>query len=212
MALIKKPLSSPPSAGAEMRVDQLAEELAHDDPARRKSAVQHFAAQHFAAQHPAAQSDATELLGRRLAIEANGTVRAAILTALIKINSASAAAVLIPYLRSEDVALRNDVITALQQMPEPIAPFIPELLRDDDHDIRIFAVNIISLLRHAQAPEWLLGVIQTDPQVNVCCTAIDALAEIGTPEMLPSIRNAAQRFDNSYIRFAADVAIRRILG
>ncbi|MES1982614.1 MAG: HEAT repeat domain-containing protein [Pseudomonadota bacterium] len=202
MAFIKKPLIAVTPENAHQGYAQLIVALAQDDSAGRKAAAQQLA------EHP----QSAELMGARLATEAQASVRAAILTSLIKMNTPSAAGSLIPHLRSEDVGLRNDVISALQQMPDPVALFLPALLRDDDHDVRIFALNIISMLRHAQAPLWLLEVIQTDPHINVCTTAIDALAEIGTPEMVPAIQAAAQRFDSSYTRFAADLAIRRILG
>ncbi len=145
-----------------------------------------------------------------LEAETDPAVRANLLTTLIKTQSVALAGGLIPHLRSEDVALRNDVITALQQMPLAIAPHMPALLRDPDMDVRIFALNILASMRDPEAPNWLLEVIARDPHMNVCATALDALAEIGTPDMIPAIQSLAVRFDNDFIRFAVDVAIRRI--
>lgn len=145
-----------------------------------------------------------------LEMENDRAVRAHILTTLIKIQSVTVAECLIHYLRSEDVALRNDVISALQQMPHAIAPHMHDLLRDSDADVRIFALNILSGLRNSDAREWILEVIARDPHMNVCATALDALAEIGTPAMIPALQDLALRFNNDYIRFAVDVAIRRI--
>ena len=145
-----------------------------------------------------------------LETETDLAVRAHIVTTLIKIQSPTIAECLIHYLRSEDVGLRNDVIVALQQMPDSVAPLMHELLRDNDVDVRIFALNILGGMRNADAREWILEVIARDPHMNVCATALDALAEIGTPAMIPALQELATRFNNDYIRFAVDVAIRRI--
>lgn len=142
--------------------------------------------------------------------EGDRAVRAHILTTLIKIQSLAIAECLLAYLRCDDVALRNEVIIALQQMPHHIAPFMHDLLRDPDADLRIFSLNILAGLRDGQARDWILEVIARDPHMNVCATALDALAEIGTPAMIPALQNLATRFNNDYIRFAVDVAIRRI--
>ncbi len=142
--------------------------------------------------------------------ERDRAVRAHILTTLIKIQSLAIAQCLLAYLRSDDVALRNEVIIALQQMPQSIAPFMHDLLRDPDPDVRIFSLNILAGTRDSQARDWILEVIARDPHMNVCATALDALAEIGTPAMIPALQELATRFNNDYIRFAVDVAIRRI--
>jgi hypothetical protein len=47
--------------------------------------------------------------------------------------------------------------------------------------VRIFAVNILESLRHPQVEEWLIEVIEGDPHLNVCGTAVDLLGETGSP-------------------------------
>ncbi len=145
-----------------------------------------------------------------LETETDPVVTASLLTALIKTQAVAVAGCLLQYLRSENVGLRNEVISALQQMPQAIAPHMHDLLRDSDVDVRIFALNILAGMRNLQARDWLLEVIAHDPHINVCATALDALAEIGTPDMIPVLEALATRFNNDYIRFAVDVAIRRI--
>ena len=164
----------------------------------------------LAARAAAAHPQHSAALCAHLEIETDPAVNASLLTALIKTQDAAVAGCLLRYLRSENVGLRNDVISALQQMPQAIEPHMPELLRDSDMDVRIFALNILGGMRNLKARDWILEVIANDSQMNVCTTALDALAEIGTPDMIPALEALAARFDNDYVRFAVDVAIRRI--
>ena len=86
------------------------------------------------------------------------------------------------------------------------------LLENDNHDIRIFAINILAAVRDARVSPLLLRVIEHDLHINVWAAAIDALSEIGTADTVPAIEASARRFDNDYGRFAANFAIQRILG
>ena len=62
-------------------------------------------------------------------------------------------------------------------MGEAVVPEIELLLHDANPDLRIYAVNIIHSMRSPRAPDIALGVIATDPHVNVCAAAVDILAE-----------------------------------
>jgi tRNA A37 threonylcarbamoyladenosine synthetase subunit TsaC/SUA5/YrdC len=67
-------------------------------------------------------------------------------------------------------------------------------------------------LRHPDVEKWLAEVIENDPHVNVCATAVDLLGEVGSQAALESLRKLKSRFANEpYIQFAADLAIKRIL-
>ena len=163
-----------------------------------------------AARAAAAYPECRPMLLAHLETETEPAVRANLLTTLIKMQSVEVAENLIAYLRSEDVSLRNNVFTALQQMPQAIAPHIPGLLRDPDMDVRIFALSIVRGMRSPEVEDWLLDVVAHESNMNVCATALDTLAEIGTPDMIPAIQSLNLRFNNEFIRFAVDVAIRRI--
>lgn len=163
-----------------------------------------------AARAAAAYPECTPMLLAHLETETDSAVRANLFTTLIKTQSVEVAENLIAYLRSEDVSLRNEVVTALQQMPQAIAPHMPGLLRDPDMDVRIFALSIVRGMRSPDVEDWLLDVIAHESNMNVCATALDTLAEMGTPDMIPAIQSLNLRFNNEFIRFAVDVAIRRI--
>lgn len=153
---------------------------------------------------------AASLLASCLKDETDATVREALLTSLMSLNSEAAAAGLVPLLRSDDAALRNEAIQALQHIPAAAVEHMEPLLVDPDPDVRIFAINVLGALAHPQTQAWLLQLIKTDTNINVCATAVDLLAEIGTPAAVPALRALAQRFEHPFIQFAVTTAIHRI--
>lgn len=149
----------------------------------------------------------------RLKIEPENSVREVILTTLTCLGDQAAVNGLVECLRSEDASLRNETIEAMKQLPDEVAPIMQGLLSDRDSDVRIFAVNILESLRHPDVERWLIEVIEHDPHVNVCATALDLLGEIATQAAgLPLVRLKARFKDEPYIQFAADIALKGILG
>ncbi len=176
-------------------------DLYAEEPSQRRQAARGLAA------HPQAAPD----LCARLGAEPAASVRSVILTSLIAMPSDTVVRSLLPYLRSKDAALRNAVIEALQRMPGALGPHIRSLLEDEDSDVRIFAVNVLAALAHAQAPRWLEVVLRCDPHVNVCAAAVDGLAEMGDRESLPALTALPARFpDEPFIAFAVQAALARI--
>ena len=156
--------------------------------------------------------ESSPLLVARLKQEQDDYVRNAILTSLTLLHDSVAIAGLIECLRSEDVALRNEVIETLKHLPDQIAPIMDELLHDADPDVRIFAVNILESLRHEHVEAWLIKVIEQDQHLNVCSVAVDLLSEVGTSASASALQQLKARFVNEpYICFAADLALQRIL-
>jgi HEAT repeat protein len=152
-----------------------------------------------------------EVLARHLEDERDAGLREAILTSLVRIGGVKAARPLIQMLSTEDALLRSAVIETLQSMGEAVVPEIERLLDDENPDLRIYAVNIIHSMRSTRAPDIALGVIATDPHVNVCAAAVDILAEVGRPEMADELRAVANRFpDQQFLAFAVRAAIKRI--
>ncbi len=183
--------------------DVMAGELWSGEPGVRRAAVRDLAALPGTA---AALCD-------RLDVEASPSVRSAIMTRLIQIGTPEVAVRLTEHLHSDDAQLRNVAIEALQEMPNAFIPFLDGLLADEDSDVRIFAVNILAMLNHEDAPGLLARIIRTDPHVNVCTAALDGLVEVGATEVISDIERLASRFpDSPFIRFAVDTAIRRIRG
>jgi len=155
--------------------------------------------------------EASKYLIEQLMKEEDISVREVIISSLLRIKDEVAIKGLIECLRSDDAHLRNSAIEALKEIPEEVSPYIEKLLQDKDPDVRIFTINILESLRHPKVIKWLIEVIEKDENVNVCATALDLLAEVGTEEAIPAIKKVKERFKNEpYIQFASDIALRRI--
>jgi len=155
--------------------------------------------------------DASTALIDRLQREDDVSVREVILTTLTALGDETAVAGLVNCLKSEDAALRNEAIEAMKQLPDEVAPIMRDLLSDANPDVRIFAVNILESLRHPGVESWLVGVIESDPQLNVCATAVDLLGEVGSAAAREPLLHLKARFaDEPYIQFATDLALKRI--
>ncbi|UFS72541.1 HEAT repeat domain-containing protein [Geomonas sp. RF6] len=204
MALVKKGAaegSQPEKRKRERECPDLAAQLCDSDPVARR----------WAAKDIVGCPDASATLVEQLWREEEHSVREVILTTLTRIGDEYAVSALVQCLRSEDAALRNEAIEAMKLLPLEVAPIMGRLLSDDDPDVRIFAVNILESLRHASVERWLIDVIERDLHVNVCATAVDLLGEVGTPASRGALESLKARFpEEPYIRFAADIALKRI--
>ena len=170
-------------------------------------------ARRWAARDLAQYQEAAGVLISQLACEQDATVREAILMSLTVIGNQTAVQGLVACLRSEDAALRNEAVEAMKHLPDAVAPIMAGLLADPEADVRIFAVNVLESLCHADVEKWLITVISADSQVNVCATAVDLLGEVGTEAAITQLEALKLRFpDEPYIEFAANLALRRIRG
>ena len=149
----------------------------------------------------------------RLKREQDPAVREVIITTLVRNDEPSAASGMAECLRSEDPALRNEVIEAIGLLVGDVSGVLRSLLADPDPDIRIFAVNILDLRRQPDVESWLIEIIEHDAHLNVCATAVDVLCEAGTEAALDPLRRLKQRFStDAFVQFAASRAIKRIRG
>jgi HEAT repeat protein len=202
---VKLPLPTPPTEderrASNRDCSHLEQQLSDPDPAKRR----------WAARDLADCPESAAALLEQLQKEQDKAVREIILTTLTRLGTNEVTAGMIHCLRSEDAALRNEAIEAMKLLPGTVAPIMSELLKDADSDVRIFAVNILESLRHPHVEIWLRDVIERDHHVNVCATAVDLLVEVGTIDSQDALENLSVRFPNEpYIRFAADLALKRI--
>jgi HEAT repeat protein len=183
--------------------DALIAQLGHAAPDLRRQAARELMVYPEAIPH----------LCARLSHESVPSVRESILLTLIRFENEEVVQGLLPLLSSEDAGLRNSAVEALQHMPDAVAPYMEVLLHDANSDVRIFAVDVLQMLRHPHSPAWLHRIIAEDPHVNVCAAAVDRLAEIGTPDMIPALEALATRFpEEPFMAFAVVTAIERITG
>lgn len=204
MVLVKQKAVRPIKAGVGEQPRDCNEILADIEDA--DAAVRRHAAREIAG-YP----DAATALVSRLKRENEIAVREVILNALIRLNDPSVASRLAGCLRSDDAALRNDVIQAMKRLDSKVEPILCSLLADPDPDVRIFAVNILDSERHPEIESLLIKIIEQDAHVNVCATALDLLCEVGTAAAVdPIIRLKSRLASEPYIQFAADLALKRI--
>ncbi len=179
----------------------LLEQLRDPDPGVRR----------WAARDLAAYPDTATTLCRVLGEERDGAVREALLDTLSAIGTTEVVEGLVPYLRSDDAALRNGVVEVLQGLPEQVAPHMERLLRDPDPDVRIFALDILKSLPHPDTPRWLRQVLETETHINVVGTALDRAAEVGGPDLVPVLEQVKRRFEGeAFIGFVVDAVMERI--
>ena len=146
----------------------------------------------------------------QLPCETDPAVRECILLALARIGGEEVSRGLIPFIRSDDAGLRNACIETLQALPDGAAGAMHVMLDDPDPHLRIFACNILAELGREDAAERLCAVLRKDGHPNVCAAAVDALEELGGPEVAGALRDVRARFpEEPYLAFAVDAALAR---
>ena len=162
--LVKRSASAEPAAAFDPKA--ALRDLDAPDPALRRHAAQALR------QCP----DALDDLCRRLAVEAEGDVRGALLSNLIGQKSPGVADRLASIFDRGDAALRNEVMEALWEMPEESIGKMQTMLASPDRKQRLLAVNVLSELPDPRAVELLEQVLVREDDVNICLAAVDGLA------------------------------------
>ncbi len=164
-----------------------------------------------AARRLAEFADAVPELARQLGEEPDERVREAILTSLAQINNGESFDAILGYLRVDDAALRTAALDALKLMPDVAGVRLDALLRDPDSDVRVLACDLARVAAPALAQKSLAKVLAIEPEINVCAAAIELLAEIGTPEILPELQRCADRFGAPFLHFSVRMAKDQII-
>ena len=160
----------------------------------------------------AERADGLTLLADALPRESDPRVREAIFTGLARLATPESAAVVVPYLRSDDANLRTGAVDALRAMPQACRPHLPALLADSDADVRLLSCELARELPDEEANRLLCDLLERETEKNVCAAAIEVLAEIGRPEALPSLTRCGTRFSGDpFITFSVKVATERII-
>lgn len=150
-------------------------------------------------------------LATALSQETDPRVREAILTSFVRIGTPASAELLLPYLESDDAGIRTAALDALRAMPAAALPHMTTLLRHPDTDVRVLACEILREAPAGDATALLCALLDSEKVGNVCGAAVDVLAEIGTPEALPTLMRCASRFRGEpFLDFAIAVAVDRV--
>jgi len=115
-------------------------------------------------------------------------------------------------LKVKNAFIRNLGITTLQSYGDAIKYYIVKFLIGEDRDLRIFAINVLGDVNFAESREMLVELLEKEQDINVAMTAVDYMAEIGEPGDIPLLESIKGRFNDPYVVFAVDNAIRAIRG
>lgn len=203
MALIRRDAPRPQGEPTSCLVDleKLRAELLGGDAERRWQAARTLGD----------EPGAVTALGDALAVERDPRICEAIFTSLIRLRGPEAAAVLLPFLRSEDAALRNGAIEALQSMPVAVMPKMPALLADSDPDVRLLAAELARMMPADTATMLLCQNLDVETHPNVCGAVVEVLAEVGTKAAAPALRRARDRFaSDPFLPMAIGMVLSRL--
>jgi HEAT repeat protein len=150
-------------------------------------------------------------LGEALATEKNLRVREAVLTSLARIATPESVQTVLPLLRSDDAVVRREGSDALLAMKDAAWPQLEALLQDDDANVRILACGLVRDMPNEKAVLLYCGLIDSEPEANVCAAAVEALAEIAGPEALPALTRCAERFRQTpFLTFSIQLVVDRL--
>lgn len=194
--------SAQPEIAAPRDRSRLLAELESADAAVRRQAAQALAG----------DPEAVDGLCGRLGREDDVAVWDAILTSLVRTGGSGALKGLLGFLRAEPAQLRNEVLEALKTFPEAeMLPNIESLMAAPDPHLRIAVIHLIQALGYPAGVEMLTAVLDREEHVNVAATAVELLAEMGTPDAVPALERARARFaDQLFMTFAIDTALARV--
>ncbi|GIH99861.1 HEAT repeat domain-containing protein [Planobispora takensis] len=197
MALVRRAVDTPPQApDTDPRL--LIAALTDADADRRRRAALALGA----------EPTAVPALLERVAVEEDAAVREAVLTVLAARDEAEVATGLAVHLRSDDAALRTAVVEALAAMPNGVAPLLPQLVLDPDHDVRILTAMVMADLASPEAVRWLVEMVSADRHPNVVASAVDALLPLAGAEHRALLQAVGERFrDDPFLRFTIDAAL-----
>ncbi|MGR3318543.1 MAG: HEAT repeat domain-containing protein [Candidatus Anammoxibacter sp.] len=98
--------------------------------------------------------------------------------ALIKIGDEDTVKKVIPMLKSNKANIRNFATEMLENLGKKAIPTLSELITDEDHDVRKFAVDVLGSIGCIEGVEPLIRALN-DRHVNVSSGAAEALGNIG---------------------------------
>jgi HEAT repeat protein len=118
---------------------------------------------------------------------------------LAKIRGNTAAQLLIRFLGHEDIGTRNLAAEILVKIgDDAVQPLIDDI-NNEDYDVRKFICDIIGLLRSEQAVDALCQKLWDD-NINVVCSAAEALGEIGSPKAVPALIACFEKIEDARLQ------------
>lgn len=158
-----------------------------------------------------AESASPERFVALLVEEADPLVRERALTHMVRLDGAFPARALALLIGADDTELRNAAIETLGALGNRAIDALAPLLADVRVDLRIYALTALAQVESPSAAALALHVALNDPDVNVCCAALDVIASGGGRNEAARLDEVVARFpDCPYLAFAAQTSKARI--
>lgn len=109
----------------------------------------------------------------------------------------------------ENANRRNTAMEVYKALGVSAFPSLSSLTRDEDPEVRLFAVNILHEIGSAEALPLLFSAIR-DPDVNVRTASAEAMGKTGDPRALAALKEALD--DEPWVAMAAISALGEIGG
>ncbi|HTZ18873.1 MAG TPA: HEAT repeat domain-containing protein [Dissulfurispiraceae bacterium] len=115
----------------------------------------------------------------------NTGVQDAAMRSLISMGGEIVAYMVLPLLR-ENSYLRNTGLIIMKQLGGVSVPLLYPLLKDKDHDIRKFAIDLLSEIQEGVNPSQIVPSLE-DPNANVRAAAAKALGDLRWNDAIPRL-------------------------
>jgi HEAT repeat protein len=132
------------------------------------------------------KAEGVPALLRRLGSEPSRAVRDAIFQALIRIDADAAIEGSLGLLGSDDPQMRNQAVDVLRHKGARAIPFLRQVMRDGDKDLRKLVLDALSGT-WASGTEEIYQAALCDPDLNVVITAVDNAGRARAAQFRPRI-------------------------
>jgi len=143
---------------------------------------------------------------QRLAKESSRAVRDSIFQSLVRIEADSAIEGAIELLKSDDPQIRNEAVEVLRHKGAQSVPFLNEVMRDGDKNIRKLVLDALTGIRASDATEIYAAAL-TDKDINVVITAVENLGRMRAVEFKSQIEGLLQADTNPMLMAACMEAL-----
>lgn len=126
---------------------------------------------------------------------------------LMRIQGDTAAQLLIEFLGHDDIGVRNLAAEIIVKFGSKAVPHLVAAIDVDDYDVRKFIVDILGLIKDEQSTGALCQKLY-DENINVVCSAAEALGEVGSPDAILALVTAFEKIED--VRLTAVEALGKI--
>ena len=179
------------------RLRKFIKDLNHEDSSERRASAEALSEGDERAVYPLIKALRDDNFG----------VQDSAMRSLMSIKSESTAYMVLPLLRG-NAFLRNTAIMIIREVGKEAVPLLEPLLKDQDDDVRKFALDLIHDIRHCDYPEALVDMLKNDPNPNVRAAAAKTIGSLDYKEAIPELMESLKiKVDEEWVCFSAIEAL-----